>query len=118
MIEQFLGDRCDIDPCADVQSSKLYDGYKSWATASGFRPMDTRKFAGQLKGKGFDKSGSGKTGCVMWHGLKLKSDSEGFDLLGGLIPGFTSVREETPATMASEIVGVGDMIEDASKLYI
>jgi P4 family phage/plasmid primase-like protien len=121
VIGQFLGDRCVIDPSADVQSSVLYDDYKAWAVKSGFRPMDTRKFAGQIKSRGFDNSHSGKNGCVMWHGMRLKSDSAGFDPLNLDILGFTSVREEAPVTMASEILGEGSlssMIEDASKFYI
>jgi putative DNA primase/helicase len=121
LIGQFLSDRCEIEPGEKVQSSVLYGAYKDWAMSSGYRPMDTRKFAGQLKGRGFDKNHSGKSGCICWHGLKLKSDSEGFDLLNLPIPGFTPVREEEPVTMASEIMGKGSMnsvVEDAAKLYI
>lgn len=69
-IGSFLREYCVIDPNERVQSSRLYEAYKTWAVRSGVSYESQRDFSSRLKERGFNSSKS--NGVMVFRGLGLK----------------------------------------------
>lgn len=69
VLGQWLDERSRADPTASVGASEAYASYKTWAEASGIRPMSLQGFGRQLSERGFAKAKVG--GCIIYRGFSL-----------------------------------------------
>jgi putative DNA primase/helicase len=72
VVEQWIDDRCDIDPQATVPSSIAYDDYARWAEGQIGWALKHLRFARTLTARGF-KHEKGTAGQRLIRGLRLKA---------------------------------------------
>lgn len=72
VLAAFLEERCSESPDARVLVGALYDVFRSWADASGERPMTKRAFGDALEDRGFQRKAS--NGRRWFVGLALRAE--------------------------------------------
>lgn len=71
VIGSWLTECCTTGGQFETQSSKIYNSYREWATANGFRPSSQKKLSGCLKDRGFK---SIRKPSTFWLGIGLNDD--------------------------------------------
>jgi hypothetical protein len=72
VVEQWIDERCDIDPRATVPSSLAYDDYVRWTQREIGWTLTQLRFARTLTGRGFRRD-KGTAGQRLIRGLRLKA---------------------------------------------
>ena len=73
-VQQFLEAQCVRDPESSVRGKALYDRYKLWAKAEGYRILGVQKFTGELDRHVEWHDGRTMThGYQMWRGIRFNS---------------------------------------------
>ncbi|MDP2734893.1 MAG: phage/plasmid primase, P4 family, partial [bacterium] len=67
----FLAERCEVDPEAEVVKADLYGAYIEWAEKGGEHPLSKKEFGMRLKERRIEDNRSGKERTRVWRGLKL-----------------------------------------------
>jgi hypothetical protein len=72
-LQDFMADRCVLDPTAATRSSVLWSEYQAWAKEAGERwPLNRKQFGEVLRACGLS---DGKLhGHRAWHGVRLVDD--------------------------------------------
>lgn len=70
----FLDERCEHTESAEIQSSLLYDSYKSWCSDNGHKPLSSTLFARELLRLGINKRIL--SGRKFWTGLQLREEPD------------------------------------------
>jgi putative DNA primase/helicase len=74
VMQQFIDERCVLDPGAEAAASELYEAYRVWCEASGERPICKRDFGLELKARGLQETRNAvRRG---WAGIRLSKESE------------------------------------------
>ncbi len=60
LMGEFLDEKTEADPTAEVKQSALYFDYRHWCDGNGLRPASKRAFSEQLAERGYDQRKSGK----------------------------------------------------------
>lgn len=71
IIGNWLSESCAQGSEYETQAAKIYESYREWATANGYRCVSQKKLSGALKDRGFQ---SVKKSTVSWMGLGLIDD--------------------------------------------
>lgn len=83
LIGQFLTERTKKLNVARTPKSSLYEAYRKWADADGYRPVSAKKFGQAMMSKGYDEQLSGSTrywlGIDLDHTHEHMKDIEGHD---------------------------------------
>ena len=74
-LQNFLEDRCEFSPRAQVSVAALIEEYVSWARQTGERKILTRtQLTRRLEAMGFQKRRHGHTRAWTWFGIRLKGE--------------------------------------------
>jgi putative DNA primase/helicase len=74
-LDEYLSDRCVLDPKAHIPTAELYADYKAWVEARGEKPLTSGWFGRLLVQRGVTP-GKGKRPRV-YQGVRLRSGSDG-----------------------------------------
>lgn len=70
ILGQFLEEKTEPAPEASCRANALYDSYRTWCDAGGFRAMNQRNFGLALKERHLSNARGGG-GAYVWRGLRL-----------------------------------------------
>ena len=68
-LEDFIEEGCYVLESHRCNVTGLYKAYEAYCKRSHTPALDKKRFAYALKGHGFKKRRSGRTGSWEWHGL-------------------------------------------------
>lgn len=75
LIGQWVDARCDTGERLSCEAGQLYQDYSNWCQKTGTEPESGTKFGTTLGQRGYRKSKSTTTGCILRHGLDLRTVS-------------------------------------------
>jgi putative DNA primase/helicase len=70
VLGRFLEACTEIDPAADVSSTRLYGAYSGWARSEGMKPWTQTYFGTSMRERGFDRV---KKSSMFFRGLRLNA---------------------------------------------
>ena len=74
-LDDFITERCIVDPSVWTTASAIWKDYKHWADQSGEdKPIDRRAFSRLLQARGFKKRRYGHERTWTWFGISLRPD--------------------------------------------
>ena len=71
-LQDFLDDRCEFDPSAEVSVATLRETYVRWARENGERNIPRLQFSRRLEAMGLQKRQHGHSRTWTWFGIKLR----------------------------------------------
>lgn len=74
-LDEFVADRCDLVPAADVTVSDLRRSYEDWCAANGQRPVGRRTLNAALEARGLGRGRRPQGGPRTWIGIALRPES-------------------------------------------
>jgi putative DNA primase/helicase len=72
VLGEFIGDRCVVDPAAQVTSKDLYRAYTFWCEQAGEKPLSQILIGKKLGDRGFESALVGPQRTRTWLGIGLR----------------------------------------------
>jgi putative DNA primase/helicase len=107
-LEDFLGERCLVEPEVSLAASELYEAYTDWAKRNGEPALSNKALSLHLRERGFEPTRSKSE--RRWLGLRLRTPMD--EAVTG--DGSVTLTADSPPTRARR----GEVLENASPSVI